>query len=260
MNLKPSFNLNKFIRFGARSLVNSKIIMLLVLIVSIIYMLGYDTAYVSSMKKISELTKVQDEKKKKVDEQKSEIERLKKWESELKGIETEIPELESDASARVAATTESKRITDLIAGVGRDTTEFPSLPAPHDKLQLLDFKLTNETTISIAEDATITVGDAKPQAGADPKKKEDTKPMSKPLVLSQFNYEMKIRGTYAALADFINQLVQSKKLVAIQKIQILKASSKEKTVDPDPETEPNHPVELDMTLLFSLYFYEPSKA
>lgn len=281
MQQKSTSNLKKLFGVGLKSLMNLQVGMMLLLVLSIIYFLGYDTAYVSSNKKLTEL----ETKRKTLDEdfkkKQQEAEKLKQWESELKGIETEIPELKAGESARVTAITESKKIADLAQGIGRDAEKFPPLPEPHNKLTVLGFTLISEQKVQVGDDAVPKTLDSKaPAEAAPPAGADATAAASKPLIFSKFSYELRLKGTYPAMADLLNQVGQSSQLISIEKVimkQKLEGESSGANPSGSRQFGPNSSasqvngsdtgtkaetagdeVLLEMIMLFSLYFHEPA--
>jgi Tfp pilus assembly protein PilO len=277
MQQKSTSNLKKLFGVGLKSLMNLQVGMMLLLVLSIIYFLGYDTAYVSSNKKLTEL----ETKRKTMDEEfkkkQQEAEKLKQWESELKGIETEIPELKAGESARVIAITESKKIADLAQGIGRDAEKFPPLPEPHNKLTVLGFTLVSEQKVQVGDDAVPKTLDNKAPAQAPSPAGGDAAAAAaaKPLIFSKFSYELRLKGTYPAMADLLNQVGQSGQLISIEKV-IMKQkvdgeSAGANPAGPNPSSPPTtgtanasnvekagDEVLLEMIMLFSLYFHEPA--
>jgi Tfp pilus assembly protein PilO len=280
MQQKSTTNLKKLFGVGLKSLMNLQVGMMLLLVVSIIYFLGYDTAYVSSNKKLTEL----ETKRKTLDDElqkkRQEAEKLKQWESELKGIETQIPKLKAGESARVLAITESKKVADLAQGIGRDAEKFPPLPEPHNKLTVLGFNLVSEQKVQVGDDAVPKTLDNKTPAAAPPPAAgsggADAEAAAKPLLFSKFSYELRLKGTYPALADLLNQVGQSDQLISIEKVimkQHLEGESSGSNASgpnspgsrsggsantDNPETAGDS-VLLEMIMLFSLYFHEPNQ-
>jgi hypothetical protein len=221
-----------------KALLGSKVLMLLFLLGTIVYYGGYETIYKTNMVKLTALDKQLKEKNEDYTQRKEDVENLKRWEEELKEIKTVVIELEEEQSTRVEAVNQTRILTELIRGVGR---EYETLPEPHDTLELISFKPTADTVVDIVSQTPLPKADAAPP----------------PINMARFDFEVRVKGTYPALVDLINHLVLSQNLLVINKVLIKKGNPKDHLLEPDPLEKPDHPVLIEMFVYLSLYIYDP---
>jgi hypothetical protein len=233
---------------------NTMVLLVFGIFVTICYMGIFDTAYRPNVQKMGVIDTSIEEMKKRVDEKNQQDAQFKEWVSHLKDLHTEIPILSPNQAPQVAAIALTKQILDIAKGVSRVDLGSEPLPEPHNIRHVVSFKPVDQKEINIVE--------------KDPNAKN-------PVLLEQFLYELKIQGTYAGIADVLNQLVMLKDLVELRSVVIdpiggTKASRASAApevpalVEPDaPEgTEPSassaasDPVQLVLT--FALYFAKGS--
>lgn len=266
-----NFNPKKFFSIAGKVLMNSQVLMLLAMLGVIIYLGGFETAYKGNVDKLAKFDRQIEEKKKELAKKQEEVDKLKKFENELKGIVTEIPELKKGDALKIVALTESTRITDLAKGIGRDAEKNPILPPPNDKLELLSFAQVAESTVDVAEElagpsAKKKKKKKKPDEAADAPQDKDT------VSLTRFDYEMKVRGTYPAVADLVNQLVQFNNLIVLNKVLVSKAGQLKEAPNSvptplTPQSGDESPgadgggsvAKVDMLINLSLFFYASTK-
>ncbi|MBY0405697.1 MAG: hypothetical protein K2X66_17475, partial [Cyanobacteria bacterium] len=138
-----------------------------------------------------------------------------------------------------------------------------------DKLELIEFTPKKESTTSVnnALNNVKTTGNAPPPPPSGSGDQD--------INLYRFDYEIKLKGTYPALVNFINQVIQSNNLVVVDKITIQKPDPSKlppnasAPASPNPQTpstqDPSsgisadgNTVILEMSLVLTLYFYDPA--
>ena len=221
---------------------NTMVLMVMTIFGVICYMGIYDTAYRPHTEKLAIVSKSITEMEQKVGEKEHEHNQFKEWVANLKDLHADIPVLNNNQAPQVAAIALSKRIVDIAKGITRTELGSKGLEAPHNIRHVLSFKPLGQKEINIVKD--------------DPNAKN-------PVLLEQFMYELKLKGTYAGIADVLNQLVLLKDLVEVRSIKVTSAENGSPSnrrspivslTNPDDldSGEGNKPVELLLT--FALYF------
>lgn len=230
---------------------------MLALFVFIIYGIAWDTVLRPSLKDL----KGRDEAIKEHQGQLNEKGQLQKqyleWERTLQGIEQDLIPVVTGNSTKVLSVSESSELVSLARSESRNEA-VPALPSPHDHRESVTLVPGENKVVDISAllEGKPAVPNAEEQAQpqAQPGKPTDGSESAKTgFSAEQYDYDLKVSGTYPALVDLVNQLVLQKKLVKINKIVISKAQSEEET--PDPKEYPDYPVKLDMIISLSLFLY-----
>jgi hypothetical protein len=209
----------------------------------------YDTFYQPNAKRLKALDETIQVLQKQAEEKKQEEERFRKWQSELKNTSSSVSQVKSGESPKVVASTIASKIVEVAKGLSRNPALGEPLPSPHNQRQFINFKPLEEGAMDLSEGEQDKSG---------------------PVKVQQFRYELTISGTYAALADFINDLVISKYAIDIDKISLKPGDGKELVpVAPDqarpspgpegrPSAEgtPQDQTPVTMVMEFSLYLYD----
>lgn len=90
--------------------------------------------------------------------------------------------------------------------------------------------------------------EAKPAANAGSANEEV--PTPPPPVLSQFSYELSIRGTYTSVQNFLRAMAEQKALVEIATIKLENEQGETRTADNHPD--PFHPIRMTATIRLAL--------
>lgn len=247
-----NINWKKWTNTYVKALLCARVLILLGILFSIVYFGGMETIYKTNMQKITGLDQDIKAKTDDYNKRKEEAENLKKWEEELKGIKTVIVQLQTGESSRVEAITQSEIIRRLINGEGR---EIAPLPEPHNALELMNFKPLGDSIIDISAPDTPVVSGGQPAPNGQP---PGTPAPDNPNSINRYDFEMRVKGTYPALVDLVNQLSLAKNLVVIDKVIVTK-SQKEKEREPDSTEKPDYPVPTEMTVYFSLFIHDAPK-
>lgn len=239
----------------------------------IIYFIGYDTVLKPSLKEIEirdTALKNQAEQSRLMEEQ---IRQYQMWEQQLKGLETTVVKLGANDAPTVEAAKQSNLIKDLASGKKR-SPDIPLLPAPHDVLQQAAISQKEKLTVSIVAAPSpmgglegsrpggpggAGIGAPNENGGPPPSMTEPGGTPANVVSLERYDFEVKVTGTYPGLADFVNQLVSQRTLVVIRSIQMKPSSGAAAEFRPDPNTTPDAPVKIDLTMLVSVYLDASAK-
>jgi hypothetical protein len=266
-----------------KALTDVKIIMLAILLIFLLYEGAYDSIFKPKLAQLTTLNETSDTRTKELEQKVQGLEHLNQLESTLKDLQTTVIELPQGESPRVVAASESKKVADLANSPVVFTTA-PSSPVEPQKESTgsepnKDKPLNEETlepeknketfnatginkrevvSFSPKGDSVINILDAK--AVAQFKDNGLTT-----INLLKFDYELKLKGSYAALVDFLNKVVMMKNLVSINHL-VFELPKEEATVQPtNPldkskanKDESDNSVPVEMTLNFSVYIYDPA--
>lgn len=229
----------------------------------IIYFIGYDTVLRPNMeilKGIDESIKTQQDV---IADKKKDQEKYQLWAKELEGLKAHLITLSSNDVPTVIAAGELSEIQAIMTGKSRNASTEEPLSAPHDKVENVVVKQTSMTEVTLkSEDAAAkSAENSKPASGpsmAGAKVAEAGPPREAPAVpnevtVTRYDYEASATGTFAALVDVVNHLVMREKLIVIRDIELATATLPEGVPRPDPKTEENAPVKVDMKLKLSVY-------
>jgi hypothetical protein len=139
----------------------------------------------------------------------------------------------------------------------RDSLGLPALPPPHDRLDSSMLSPSGDSTVDLVallngNSTDATAKQQQPPAGEMPTGAAEVTPA---FSAEQYQYDLKVTGTYAALIDLVNQLVLHPKLVKINKIVIIKSPDSKPEDEPDAKDFPDYPVKLEMTVSLALFLY-----
>jgi len=278
--------------FVFKLLADSRIIMTIILIGFSVYMLGYDMVIKGMNEQLSqkdEALKAQDENYK---QQKELVSQYKEWQTQLKELDTDLFVIEANQPATVAAANMKSNLVKLIQGEFRGKSNLSPLPPPHDLRQRVEIIEKSHTQINLSSAATEEEKPADggpddgphpggpglgaaggpgaaPTEGPNPAQPQPrprgplgganpAQPSAQGLALEKFDYEVHVTGTYAGMADLLNELVSQPNLVVIRSVKITPAVNDGDAAKfrPDPKTMPDAPVKVDLVLQVTMYLYQ----
>lgn len=264
-----------------------KILGLIALNIMLIYMGTWDTVLRPCLEQLDAKSKGLEEQKKMLAEREGLEKQYSALEKQLKSMSTELIAVPAGNSPKVVSVTEAADILDLVKGNKRDENLLPRLLPPHDQRTEASLTFLSSVQVDLLKpqdgDATNASGSATPPPSSPtPPPGGPAAPGSSPvnpeiagegamgsagsapaaplqigsttLPVEQFDYELKVTGTYPALVDVLNELVIRKKLIRINKVTI---SRPEKVDEPQPAAadNPEFPVKLNMVANISMYLY-----
>lgn len=244
---------------------------------------GYDGIFKPGWEQVQSTNNALKAAEKKLEHKKAEMQQFDQWKQQLKGLEFGMAEVQAGQSPKVLAASQSSFLMDLAKGANRDAALGPGLPEPHSKREVLSLTSRSEQEYDILQPDAGKSGET---GGGDKAKQEAAAgaPL-KNLKVWRFDYELKVRGTYPALADLINQLIYQKQTFKLNEVRIevaplanttdnntalasgtpgavpTNSDSSTGAAPPDSPTTPPPPAvvmtqPLDMTLGFSLFYYD----
>lgn len=226
---------------------------MLALFVFIIYGIAWDTVLRPSLKDLKSRDDAIQEHQGELNEKGQLQKQYLEWERTLQGLEQDLIPVSTGNSTKVLSVSESSELVKLARSESRNEA-VPVLPSPHDRRDGVNLFSGENKVVDIAAllEGKPAVQDT--DAQAQPEKPVEGAELGKPgFSAEQYDYDLKVSGTYPALVDLVNQLVLQKKLVKINKIVIAKAQSEEST--PDSKDYPDYPVKLEMIISLSLFLY-----
>lgn len=181
-------------------------------------------------------------------------------EKQLKGLTQDLIPVPAGGSGKVISVSESGELLEMTRGELRKTLGLQILQPPHDHLESVSLTPTgdNQTLnlLTLLNTDNSAAGPAHPGMPI-PVENPDTTPV---LSAEQYDYELKVSGTYVALIDLLNQLALHPKLVKINKVVITKAVNGKPEDEPDPQEFPDYPVKLEMVVSLTLFLYAADTA
>jgi hypothetical protein len=228
---------------------------LLGLLVFIFYGIAWDTVLRPNLESL----KARDEviqKQKEVLEQRDNLQRqYDLLEKQLKDLRHDLIPIPAGGSGKVISVSESGEILKMTRGEMREAFGLQALQPPHDHLENASLTPSEEDkTVNLMAllSANSSATPENPQAASANAEMADSVPN---LPAEQYDYELKVTGTYAGLIDLLNQLVLHPKLVKINKVVITKVSGSKPEDEPDPKEFPDYPVKLEMVVSLALFLY-----
>ena len=240
-----SINYRQGLSMALRVASNLQIASLMLLFLFILFQC-YDTGVQSNLKKIQKDAKTIEQLSKQLEEKKMEKRRFDQLMSQVEKFPVEIIELEAGKSAKLIALAESQIITSIAKG--ELTNVDDQLPPVAEARQFVSMNPTKEEQIDLVE--------LEKKKNGLPISPGSKNPADKPVVVSKFGYELKVKGTYAAIVDLINHLVLLKQCISIDSLEI--TSDDKAPPVADPKENPNFPVQVLMTATLSFYVYDPA--
>jgi hypothetical protein len=162
----------------------------------------------------------------------AELKQFAIWKEQLKGLRSDILVLKEGQSAKVLASSEIARLLSFAKGDNRDPELGPPLPSPHTHRQFISMSpgvnrivnlLANDPQASVAPSPTPAPTAPAPMGGP---------PMGNPMGMAspqqsltklnawRFDYDITLQGTYAGLADVLNEWIHYKHLVVFRNISL----------------------------------------
>jgi hypothetical protein len=182
-------------------------------------------------------------------------------ERQLKGLTQDLIPVPAGSSGKVISVSESGELLKMTRGEMREAFGLQALQPPHDRLENASLTSTGDdktvNLLSLLNADTAATPSANPQTAPSPAEASNTAPV---LAAEQYDYELKVTGTYAALIDLLNQLVLHPKLVKINKVVITKAPGNKPEDEPDPKEFPDYPIKLEMVVSLALFLYATDAA
>jgi hypothetical protein len=214
-----------------------------------------------------------DEKKKSLESKKSLQKQYGVWEQQLKSLDTVLIPVPAGNSSKVISVTESAKLQKLAEGKLRDVTVLPPLQPPHDQRENVSLTPTSQSSLDLLKlDGIATEQSKNPAQGAPtggapasggappsgptgsgPSGEMESSGIATSMPVDQYDYDLKVTGTYPALMDVLNELAIWKTLVKINKVTITKATVTED--QPDAKDYPDYPIKLDMVVSLSMFLY-----
>jgi Tfp pilus assembly protein PilO len=240
-----SINYRQGFSMALRVVSNLQIASFILLLIFILFQC-YDSGLQGNLKKIHQKSKQAEQLNKQLEEKKMEKRRFDQLMSQVEKFPVEIIELEAGKSAKLVALAESQTITSIAKGELNNVDD--QLPTVAEARQFVSMTPTKEEQIDLVE--------LEKKKNGQPIAQGSKNPADKPVVVNKFSYELKVKGTYAAIVDLINHLVLLKQCVSIDSLEI-KSDDKAPPVT-DPKDNPNFPVQVMMTATLSFYVYDPA--
>jgi hypothetical protein len=239
----------------------------------VIYGIGWDTIMRPNLDSLKGRDEALSEQRKSLEAKQSLQKQYGVWEQQLKNLDTTMVSVPDGNSAKVISVTEAAELQKLVEGKLRDAAILPPLQPPHDKRENISLTPTGNASLDILKaEAGADSGAATPAppAGGPPGEPplpgsasagapagepgvSDNMGAATTMPVDQFDYELKVTGTYAALMDVLNELSIWKTLIKINKITISKATTTEE--QPDAKDYPDYPLKLDMVVSLSIFLY-----
>jgi hypothetical protein len=257
-----SINWKRGLSTAFKVIVDTKSLMLIALMGFTVYGIGWDTVFRPNLENMKNRDAAIDEQKKMLAEKGDQQKQYGVWEQQLKSLDTRMIAITPGDQPNLIALTVADELKKVANGEARDEAILPSLEPPHNQRSTIEFKLTAGP---MAVDLLKPEGSAEAQAAQPPS--PDKSSTGKPgeggadagtpetLPVDQFDYDVKVSGTYPALVDLLNELVIRKKLVKINKVVITKPATSTPEDEPDAQDAPEHPVPLEMTISLSIFLY-----
>ena len=186
----------------------------------IIYGIGYDTVWRPNIESLKALDDNIQKQAVVMDTEKSKQQQYTTWARALEGLKTTIVTLSKDEVPTVVAAGEMARIDAILNGKNRNASSIEPLPAPHDRVQKADIKQTGMKEITLGEKPEGEQKAPPPAELVGGDKPADFGPEQQQAAvkLLRYDYEARVTGTLAALADIVNQLVLEDRLVVIREM------------------------------------------
>lgn len=283
--------------FIFKILADSRIIMTIILIGASVYLLGYDTVLKGMNEQLSQKDAALKAQEDSYKQQKELVSQYQEWQTQLKELNTDLFVIDLNQPATVAAASMKANLLKLIQGEFRNKSNLPPLPAPNDLRQRVEIiekehtQITLSTSSQEAEEKPSEEGNQTEQrpggpntggpmgpgqpgqsnaAQPNPAQPRPRGPIGgggmmnegqaggQGLQLEKFEYEVHVTGTYAAMADLLNELVSQPNLVVIRSVKLLPAANDGSATQyrPDPKATPDAPVKVDLILLVTMYLYQ----
>ncbi|MDX2085195.1 MAG: hypothetical protein SFZ03_07395 [Candidatus Melainabacteria bacterium] len=208
-----------------RVFTNPKVLLLVGGIGCILYMIDYDMLIRPSLEKLGQLDNQLRQQEDQLEERRNERNTFTQLSDELKNLQTDTPVLASGESPTVAAATHSKHIIDLASGKQPLSLGQP-LPGPHNVLEFVTIEPQPPKSVNVLDKAITTLApDIMLPGGAT-------------LPMWQNDYNLKLRGTYAGLLDFLNELVNLPDLVVLRRVEFTPLAEGATTKLPRPTALP----------------------
>ncbi|MEB3286732.1 MAG: hypothetical protein VKJ04_04455 [Vampirovibrionales bacterium] len=234
-------------------LMDPKVAGTLIFMIFVIYGIGYDTVFKPALQQLSDLDKSLKSQQEGLKAQQAEKEKYANWAKSLEGLQTKIIKVEKGEVPTVVAAGQLGKIEELLSGKKRNESSLEPLPAPHDKLTQGTVNQVGSTEVTIA---TPPQAEAAPSEESLKGRKEipnTGQPVESGVKLIRFDYEGKVQGTFIALTDLINQLAVRSNLIVIRDITLTPVPPPNDYLRPDPKTQEEATVPLEMTLKLSVY-------
>lgn len=244
----------RFLRLAKNIIFDKKILLLSTLFLALVYFIDYDFIFKPVTENLNRQSEEYQSKQNELKTKESEDDHFKNLARQVKELPVHIIDLQPGEASKVAALGESQKVIDMVKNIGGPN--FSELPEPYKYLKFQNIELLDDTQFILVE-------------------KNKNNP---PVALSRFVYKLKIDGTYAALAMFVNQLVLLPELLVIDQIEITKVDPstlkpldkgmatggnlqwQDKVKEPDAAQEPDYPVPLHMDMTLSIFLRTNSTA
>ena len=229
---------------------------LLALLLFVAWGIGWETVLHPGLQAIGEQGEVIQTQKKAMAEKRNLQKRYDFWGAQLKDLTHDLIPVGAEQSIKVLSVSESGELLKMARGELRQLVGLQPLQPPHQVLE-------NVSVTPAANSATDLLSLLEPSSSSQPAQsnaatKKTPAAATSGLPVERYDYDLKATGTYAAIADFINQLTLYPRLVRINRIVIARLSGGN-APEPDPKAFPDYPVKLDMTLSVSLFFHAATK-
>lgn len=243
-------------------LLDFKVLGGLALIGFTIYAIGWDTILKNGLNDLKARQEAIDKQKEQLKHNQELQTQYGQQETQLQSLDVRMIPIPPGDNGQVVAVKESTELLKLAQGQMRNGEALPPLEPPHNKRK--NVSLTPATpaseTIDIlqADPSAPPAAPAAPAAGDEASRGmgEEAAPATS-LPVERHDFELKVSGTYPAIADLINELITQKKLIRINKISIAKPAT---TDEPDPKADPTFPVDLDAVISLSIFLYASNAA
>lgn len=272
------FNWKRHFNTVLKVIMDFKVLGLFVLNGLVLYGIGWDTILRPSLESMKGRDSALSQQKKSLEAKESLQKQYGVLAKQLKSLDTIMIPVPAGNSAKVVSVTESAKLQKLVEGKLRDVNVLPPLQPPHDQRENISLTPTAESSLDIlklngaaagqsagaSQGAAPTGGDSGGASGppgtpsSGPDGEMGTGGAATSMPVDQFDYDLKVTGTYPALMDVLNELAIWKTLVKINKITISKATVTE--AQPDAKDYPDYPLKLDMVVSLSIFLYASNGA
>jgi Tfp pilus assembly protein PilO len=266
MNLPDVSTLVSNCRYWLKVFADIKLMSFSLLAVFILYQVLYESVWLAEQKHLSEMNEKLQHRKTEFESKTSELNKYQLLQTQLKDLPVRMEYLKEGDSPQVKAVYISSQLKKLIDGSLRHVSPDEPTPSPHNTRTLISFESKGHHLVNLIDLAQELSKDQQAAPSPPPPPQNNTSktegaqppapPPAQPAVKEhinawQFLYEIKVEGTYIALADLLNQIALSPSLLSIQELEL-------KPAQVEQAQEPEQQVPLHLRLVCAIYLYDPT--